>query len=359
MPSPIIPEALKPGATIAFISPSMRLNDQLPDFMTRASTVLTGRGYKVRTFFTTDTGIQSSINNRLSEIRSAFLDPTISAIICTIGGSSFTELLPALISDTELHSSIRANPKIVIGYSDITCLHWFLYAFTGLRTFYGPGAISELGAPNSVNDEASPLAFSVKHLFDAIERPEPIGDIARSPTYAPKLAPFFSDPTSTKPLELAPAPAWTWLRRGKAQGRLFGGCLTVVARLHGVRAIVPDWRGRIVFLETAIGDDLESGNPIHRVRAGFADLIAQGVFEDAAGLVVGRPFGYNTDERREEYAGVIKGLLCEGPLAEKPFPILFNVDFGHTSPMVTLPFDALAELDSENDRFAILEPVVA
>jgi muramoyltetrapeptide carboxypeptidase LdcA involved in peptidoglycan recycling len=107
-----------------------------------------------------------------------------------------------------------------------------------------------------------------------------------------------------------------------------------------------------------MGDDDVSGNPIHRVKAGIADLIAQGVFDEAAGLVVGRPFGYDSEEAREEYAGVITGLLCEGRLAEKKFPILFNVDIGHTTPMVTLPFDVLAELDSERDRFAILEPAV-
>lgn len=104
-----------------------------------------------------------------------------------------------------------------------------------------------------------------------------------------------------------------------------------------------------------MGDNEVSGNPIERVRAGVADLVAQGVFEDAAGLVVGRPFGYDSAEAREKYASVITGLLCEGSLAEKKFPILFNVDFGHTTPMVTLPFDALALLDSEKDQFAILD----
>ena len=129
-----------------------------------------------------------------------------------------------------------------------------------------------------------------------------------------------------------------------------------MARITGVKAIVPDWKGRIVFLETATGEDNESGNPLARVRAGFADLIAQGVFDEAAGLVVGRPFGYNTEERRGQYADAIKGLFCEGRLAERnPFPILFGVDFGHTAPMVTLPFDALAEMDSGEDRFAVLE----
>ncbi|KAH8202070.1 hypothetical protein TruAng_003738 [Truncatella angustata] len=359
MAIPIIPNALQPGATIAFISPSARLNDKMPEVMSRATAVLSGRGYNVRTFFNKDTSIQNSISNRLSEIRAAFSDPQISAIICTIGGSSFTELLPALIADTELHATIRANPKIVVGFSDITGLHWFLYALTGLRTFYGPGAIPELGEASSVDDEASSLAFCVKHLFRVIEERKPLGAVPRSLTYAAEPAQVFSEPGSKEPPKLTANPGWTWLREGKAQGRLFGGCLTVVARLQAVPAIVPDWRGRIVFLETALGEDEHSGNPIYRVQAGFADLIAAGVFDEAAGLVVGRPFGYDTEEEREQYTGVIKGLLCEGRLAHKKFPILFGIDIGHTTPIVTLPFDALALLDSDKDQFQILEPGVA
>ncbi|KAJ0108110.1 peptidase u61 ld-carboxypeptidase a [Diaporthe amygdali] len=361
MPSAIVPPALQPGATVAFISPSARLNDVIPAAISRARDLLSDKGYQVRELFTPDTGIQSSIANRLSELRTAFSDPSISAIICTIGGPSFNELLPALLADTELQATIRANPKIVVGFSDITGLHWFLHATTGLRTFYGPGALPELCEPRGANgeiDEASPLAFCVRHLFRAITDPTPIGDIARSPTYAPDLARIFHDPKSTDLPRLVPSAGWTWLRPGRAQGRLFGGCLTVMARLGGVRGVVPDWRGRIVFLETAMGDNEVSGNPIERVRAGVADLVAQGVFEDAAGLVVGRPFGYDSAEAREKYASVITGLLCEGRLADNKFPILFNVDFGHTTPMVTLPFDALAVLDSEKDQFAILDPAL-
>lgn len=360
MPSTIIAKALQPGDTIAFISPSARLVDHMPDVMARATNVLANRGYKVKTLYKPDAGIQSSISNRVSEIREAFFDPTVTAVICVIGGPAFTELLPALIADTELHAHIRANPKIVVGYSDISGLHWFLHAYTGLRTFYGPGAIPELGDVGSVDDESTPLSFCDKHLFRAIGSREPLGDIPRSPSYAPAMARFFKEPASTERGALAPAPAWTWLRPGKAQGRLFGGCLTVIARLHAFPSVVPDWRGRIVFVETALGEVEGSGNPLARVRAGFADLIAAGVFEEAAGLVVGRPFGYNSEEDRETYAGVIKGLLCEGRLAAKnPFPILMNVDIGHTTPMVTLPFDALAELDSDKDRFAVLEAGVA
>ncbi|KAL4731716.1 hypothetical protein ACLX1H_000697 [Fusarium chlamydosporum] len=352
MPTPIRAKALQPGDKIAFISPSERINSTLPVVIERASAVLTNKGFQVQTFFNEDKGIQSCIENRLSEIRSAFSDPSISGIITTIGGTTFTELLPALIADKELHKAIRTNPKVVVGYSDITGLHWFLHAMTGLRTFYGPGAVPEIGEPNDINDGASPLAFCMENLLRAIASPEPLGQIPRSRYYAPRAAPFFDDPLSKEPPKVVETSEWQWLRPGKAQGRLFGGCLTVVARLAGIAAIVPDWRGRIIFLETATNEDASGGNPPHRVQAAFADLIAQGVFEEAAGLVVGRPYGYDSDEDRETYAGIIKGLLCEGRLASNKFPILFNVDIGHTVPMVTLPFDALAELDSETGTFA-------
>ena len=96
-----------------------------------------------------------------------------------------------------------------------------------------------------------------------------------------------------------------------------------------------------------------------QVRNSLADLIAHGVFDEAAGLVVGRPVGYDSEESRTEYLDIIKGLLCEGRLARaNPFPILCNVDIGHTTPMVTLPFGGLVELDSEGDRFTVLETAV-
>ncbi|KAL1853954.1 hypothetical protein Daus18300_011621 [Diaporthe australafricana] len=357
MPTPVTPPALKPGATVAFISPSARLNERLPAVLSRATAVLSDQGYNVRIIFTPDTGIQSSITNRHAEIRSAFLDPSISAVICTIGGETFTQVLPTLIADEELCTHIRKNPKVVVGSSDMTGLHWFLYGLTGLRTFYGPSAIPELGTADSIDDEGSPLSFCVKSLFAAIAKPEPLGDIPCSPVYAPKAPAFFRDRNSVEVQEVVPAPKWEWIRPGKAQGRLFGGCLTVVVRLNGIRAIAPDWRGRIVFLETSAGESRD----LDLVRVGVADLIAQGVFEEAAGLVIGRPYGYDSEERLEKYAGVFKTLLCEGRLAgnKNQFPILFNVDIGHTTPMVTLPFDVLAELDSESDRFAILESGVA
>ena len=355
-PSRILAKALQPGDTIAFVSLSARLNEIFPDALTRATSLFQSHGYKVRVLFTPrpDPDLQCGIADRLSELRDALLDPAIAAVICTIGGETFTELLPALVADTALLAHVRANPKVVVGYSDNTGLHWLLHALTGLRTFYGPTAIPELGTADARDDQESPLKFCIDALLNAVAKAKPLGKIPRSPVYAPEHPAFFQDPTSVEVQKVQPAPAWEWLRPGKAQGRLFGGLLGAVVRLNGVRMIAPDWRDRIVFLETAASEADDLG----AVRTAFADLIAQGLFDSAAGLVVGRPFGFDSDEARKEYAQVITSLLCDarhGPLADNRFPILFNVDIGHTTPMVTLPFDALAVLDSETDVLAVLE----
>ncbi|KAJ1323642.1 muramoyltetrapeptide carboxypeptidase [Microdochium nivale] len=402
-PSTITPKALEPGATIAIISPSARLNHVYPSVIARGMALLTARGYHVREVYhhndDEDSNIQAGIRNRLSELREAFSDPSISAIICTIGGTTLTELVPALIADTALHAAVRADLKILVGYSDITGLHWLLHALTGLRTFYGPCILPELGQAvipkrdlPAADEKHCPVAFCADSLFRAItttaagrdpsslSSSSSLAAFPRSEYYSPGGDAFWKhgDSHAHIPPRLVPnSHGWQWIRGGRATGRLFGGCLTVMARLGGIRAIAPDWKGRIVFLETATGDDIDnndnddddddkrgaSGNPLPRVQAALADLIAQGVFDSAAGLVVGRPVGYDSAERRGEYVRVVRQLFCEGARAmnqeqERQFPILFGVDFGHTTPMVTLPYDAMAVLDSERDLFGVLEPAV-
>ncbi|KAL0936582.1 peptidase U61 LD-carboxypeptidase A protein [Colletotrichum truncatum] len=394
-PPPIIPKALPPNGKIAFISPSLRVNTIYPLALSRSVTLLESLGYSVTVIFINDgededvvagdgRPIAASIENRLAELRAAFADPSFDAIFCTLGGPAMTELIPYLVRDTELHVAVARNPKIVVGYSDITVLHWSLRALTGLRTFYGPCPVSELAdavtstresllrfsenenKAGANGDEAKEVDdgylqdFLLVNLLAAVSRPnEPIGPIPRSRFYAPLVPSFTSDPDATTPRSLLPSPAWTWLRPGRAEGRIFGGCLTVVGRIQGIAEISPDWKGKIMFLESAQGEgDLAKGNPIGRVRQTVADLAARGVFDEVAGLVIGRPYGYNTERERAEYAAVFKGVLCHGRLAERRFPILMNVDVGHTSPLVTLPMDAMVVMDSETDKFAVTEAAV-
>ncbi|KAK1980038.1 LD-carboxypeptidase [Colletotrichum cereale] len=397
-PPPILPKALRPGAKIALLSPSGRIDPEVSAPLARAEVLLRSLGYTVTTIYS-DAGertaggggvdpvdlIDASIRNRLAELRAAFADPAVDMIFCTVGGSTMTELVPYIVEDAALHALVRANPKIVVGYSDITVLHWCLRALTGLRTFYGPCAALDLGGDvdlaafsSASVSSLSPSAsvpedpaegdiyvheFHLAALLQAISNPgRPLGPVPRSRFYAPLIPSYFFPPPSPLPSNtraLLPSPAWTWLRPGCAKGRLFGGCLTVVSRIQGIPRITPDWRGRILFLESATGEgDQAKGNPLGRVRQAVADLAARGVFDELAGLVIGRPYGYNTEKERARYAAAFRGLLCHGRLADRKFPILMNVDVSHTSPKVTLPMDALAVLDSDKDEFVITEAAV-
>lgn len=359
-PSPIVPKALPPGGTIALISPSERMHETFSAATQRGIKVLESLGYTVKPIWTHEdpatTTVASHIAVRKAELLQAFADKTVDAIICMVGGSTFTELTPALLHDPEALKVLRDNPKVVVGYSDITHLHWILYRQAGLRSFYGPALVSELA------ELPHPAEYSMQHLLAAITKSgtTPLGRIQPSSTWRRGLAPHFKkDPNS---LEAAvydePTPAWRWLRKGQAEGRAFGGCLSVVVRLQAIPALVPDWDGRIVFLETSMAEaDMWQRAPPKKVRQQLADLVAQGLFDKVAGLVLGRFFGW--EEHVEELDRIVREVIIDNPWVKNEkypeFPVVYGLDIGHTSPMITIPYDARCRLDSEKDEFSILE----
>jgi muramoyltetrapeptide carboxypeptidase LdcA involved in peptidoglycan recycling len=131
-----------------------------------------------------------------------------------------------------------------------------------------------------------------------------------------------------------------------------GGCLHSMLQLAGSKYF-PSYKGRILILENPEGEVFNGPLPYQQTRSLTADLVNLGIFEEIAGLIVGRPYKYN-DEDKKQYAQMILDQ-CHGT----DFPILFNVDIGHTDPILTIPLNALATLDSEKDEFAILEAGVA
>jgi len=330
----IKPRALRPGSTIAFLSPSARINEPYSAVIRRAITLLESHSFKVITLWTPSAltpNIASTIAARKSELLGAFTDPSVSAIICTIGGSTATELLASLLHDPEALATLRSNPKLFIGCSDITVLHYLL-ASLGLRTLYGPTAIPQLG------DVPTADPFTVSHFLSVAQNHSPPGPVPRSETYTPLVQEYFlTDPASTIERSKSPTPPWKWLRSGRAEGPLFGGCLHIVVRLQGVAAVAPDWTGRILFVETAASDGpggIKLGYPLDRFQAALADLAAMGVLDVISGLVIGRAYGYNTPESRERLEKMVRELICEGGgevgvvRNAKEFPVLMHVDVG-------------------------------
>ena len=342
---PIIPKMLQKGDTIAFISPSARLNLLLPAPLQRAKAFIEGLGYHVKVIFNSrePANLHESMLQRCEEIHEAFRDTSIKAIICNVGGSHANELLRHL--DYQL---IKSHPKIFCGYSDITLLHYAILSQTGLQTFYGPTTFTDFA------DVPTPFQFTIDQFLHVLQSSagKAIGHVPRSPEYAEDLPDFFfGNQYSQKARGLSPSPAWRWLREGSATGRILGGCLPSLLRLTGT-PFWPAHRGCILFLETPMGEDMKDPFSLEKTRSCMADLVNAGVIDEIRGLVVGRPYGYD-EKMREEFAQLIADQ-CYGAT----FPILLNVDIGHTAPILTLPINAMVCIDSSKDEFSILEPSV-
>jgi muramoyltetrapeptide carboxypeptidase LdcA involved in peptidoglycan recycling len=317
-------------------------------FISRAHGHFERHGYTVKTIYSpipSGLSFKKSILHRVAEVHSAFADSDVKAIVCTTGGAPANELLPYL--DYEL---IKQNPKIFVGFSDITVLHYAIYAKTGLRTFYGPNCLD-------MGEFPEPSQFTDHHFWHVLKdanAPEtPVGRIPRSTVWTEIMPAFFSahETDHARPLS-STSPPWAWLRGGKATGRLFGGCLTSIMHLAGTQFWPASHRGIILCIETSLGATFNDPLPITTSRQCLANLKNLGVFDEISGLVVGRPFGHDA-EMRTQLADAIKGFCEDGD-----FPILMDVDFGHSAPNLTLPLNTRVVLDSESDEFVVLEPSV-
>jgi muramoyltetrapeptide carboxypeptidase LdcA involved in peptidoglycan recycling len=210
------PQALRKGDTIAFISPSSRLNTLFGTRVTRAKQFLQHHGFNVKIIYTDNlpSNHLQTIRQRCCEIHSAFSDVQVKAIICTIGGLSANELLPHLDYDL-----IRENPKIFVGYSDITLLHHALVTQCGLRTFYGPAVIPEFG------EVPAPLEFTANHFFQTLMEPTDRREVPRSETHTMEFKNWLAEEKDQEARELIQAPGWKWLRGGNSGGQVDGWML--------------------------------------------------------------------------------------------------------------------------------------
>ncbi|AQZ62659.1 Muramoyltetrapeptide carboxypeptidase [[Actinomadura] parvosata subsp. kistnae] len=254
----------------------------------------------------------SSVASRLADLHDAFADPSVAAIITVIGGYNSNELLPYL--DWDL---IRANPKILCGYSDISALQNAILARTGLVTYSGPH-----WATFGMRDH---FEQTLRWFTDVMFGSEPV-TLSPADTWSDDL--WFLDQDKR---ELFRNEGWWRLRPGAAEGRIVGGNLSTLSLLQGT-PYMPSLDGAILVLE----DDLES-HPATFAR----NLTSLLQLPDAAGvrgLVIGR-FQRATHMTRP----LLEQIIATQPVLEG-LPVLAGVDVGHTYPLATIPIGGLAEL---------------
>lgn len=251
---------------------------------------------------------------RAADLTAAFADPDVDAVIAMRGGTGGWRMVPHVDFDV-----VRANPKLFVGYSDITALHIAMGSRADLVTFYGPSGSSFIGRGAS--------EYTRRNFLRAACDPAPLGAIERDPR----------DP-------------FTWaITPGVAEGPLRGGCLTLLAQSLGTPWEV-NWDGCIVFVE-------DIGEEPYRIDGYMTQLRLAGKLDRIAGFVVGehvdcgprqfRPsYPYGTFSTEEVYRQHLEPLGV---------PVMVGLPCGHGEHLATLPLGVHARLDADRLVLEVLE----
>lgn len=306
----IKPPALKPGDTIGIVAPASPLISR--SYLERGIKRLEDWGFRVALGRSLCAFISEKDNRYLAgsdeerkiELESMFASPGVKALICLRGGYGSLRLLPRL--NYELFQS---NPKIFIGYSDITALHIALTQRARLVTFHGPMIYPELGG--------EPSPFTISSLLAVLTGPPP------SYTLYP----------------LPGTPAFS-ITTGRASGRLIGGNLSLLVSTLGTPFEIKT-EGCILFWE-------EVEEPLYRLDRLLAQLLLSGKLQAAAGIAIGECVGCgNLKEFRE---------LLEDILRPLGIPSFYGFPCGHGPNVATLPLGVQVTLDASEGWLRLEEP---
>ncbi len=304
---------LKFGDTIGFVAPSGAIREE--GAIERAAAETERMGFKVKFGAGNHARYGYLAGNdaaRARDINDMFRDDEVDAVFCLRGGYGAMRILDQIDFDV-----IRANPKVFVGFSDITALHIAMLNKAGLATFHGPMAASNWA--NSPLDD-----FSRESMYRVLMNAEPAGEMPNPPEY----------PRET-------------IASGAAEGQLVGGNLMLIASSLGTPWEI-DTKGRILFIE-------EVGEKTYSVDRMLTQLRLAGKFDDCAGVVFGN---FNNCNVEYEQFGLTLDEIIRDVVVPSGKPILGGVRCGHCRPNMTLPFGVNCRMDADRQTLTILESAV-
>ncbi|WP_342608880.1 S66 peptidase family protein [Vibrio tritonius] len=324
---------LKVGDTIGFFSPSSPATVFAPNRFARAKTYLEQQGFTLKAGLLTgkdDNYRSGSIQQRAEELNQLIRDPAVRCIISTIGGSNSNSILPYID-----YAALKNDPKIIIGYSDVTALLLGIYAQTGLVTYYGPALVASFGELPPLVDQT--FASFKDLLCDVPALPY----VYTMPRYWTDVRVGWENQVEEKPVS---ANHWEFRGEGKISGRLIGGNLNTMAGIWGSPYMPEVEQGDILLIE----DSLKG---IETVERSFAHLKLCGVFDKVAAVILGKHEGF---DHRETYRSPYDVLL--EVLNGQQVPIVNGFDSCHTHPMLTTPIGSHVTIDFAKRQVLLDKP---
>ncbi|MGE7878560.1 S66 family peptidase [Peribacillus muralis] len=320
----MIPSRLQAGDEIRVIAPSRSLAIVKGEQRRLAEERLTEIGFKVtygKTALFHDDFFSNSIEDRIKDLHDAFRDPFVKGIFTGIGGYNANQLLSYIDYDL-----IAKNPKVLMGYSDITAILLAIHKKTGLTTYSGPH-FSTFGMKAG-------LAYTMEHFKKAIIDSDGF-DLVPSETWSDDSWHLEQDDRTFHPNE-----GYMVIQEGDAAGTVIGGNLCTLNLLQGTE-FMPSLEDRILFLEDdeeshpfSFDRDLQS--LLHQPDAGGIKGIVIGRFQKESGM---------TDYALQEIIAAKKEL--------KGIPVIANANFGHVHPFVTVPNGSKAAMSVKMGKATI------
>lgn len=316
--SVIKPKRLKADDTIGLVAPGSYISEsELKDSIKNLEEL----GFKV--VYTEKILLQNGYfsgtdEQRADDLINMFKRNDVDGIVCARGGYGCARILPLLEYDI-----IEDNPKVLIGYNDITALHYGIFRKTGLITFHGPVSIStfnEFSVNNFKNVLMNPSDEIVFENSNSSEDDNPYGVVS--------------------------------IADGKKKGKLIGGNLSIAVSLIGTEFDV-DYDDAIIYLE-------EIGEEPYRIDRMLTQMIQAEKFEDANGVAMGI---FRKCEPKITDPSFSKSFSLMDVLRDRlgnlKVPVVYGMSFGHIKDKFTIPFGIEAELDSEKQTITLMEsPVI-
>jgi len=316
----ILPHKLKANDFVGLVTPASPLFEAHRTLL-EANEKLSVLGFRTKTgknVFKKNGYLAGSIQERIDDLHSMFEDDQVKAIMTIRGGYGSGQLLPHLN-----YGLIRSNPKIFIGYSDITSLLLGIHRKTGLVTFHGPVAISTFAD------------YTRKYFLRTLMEPKAVGLIDD--------APFEQNLQQSNRI-------WT-VKPGQSQGLLTGGNLTLMAATLGTPYEI-DTKDRIIFIEEIGEEPYDLDRLLNHMKQAGKFKNCRGVFFDQLKDITPASYrpAFNNSLSVEE---VIKDVF-----KEYDFPVCVGLSVGHIKDKPTLPIGIKILLDADKGRISLLEPAV-
>jgi len=311
----LLPKALLLGQTVGIISPSAATTDRME--FTYAKEALEALGLKVKlgeNFKNRFGHLAGTDEERAEDFNAMFADPEVKAIICLRGGSGAARILPLID-----YEQVKANPKPLLGYSDITALHCALHSQTGLISFHGPNGS---GSWNSFNTS------QFQQLF-----------------FEQKLLTFKNEIGKGDDL-VAKGNRTQTLTAGSVDGKILGGNLTVLTALSGT-PYYPDFHDSILFLED-VGEDP------YRIDRMMSTLKLNGTLGKIKGFV----FGQCSDcKPGSGYGAFTVDQIMDQYIIPLGIPAYIGAMIGHIPKQFIIPVGARVRLNANEGSLTILDTI--